>query len=117
MVKIKFLYLLSGLLSIIGGIRIIRFKVFEFRYMDPLYLGEYSNYIGFIIILFGLLLIYYSFVGNNHKIEFSKCPKCKESFNYYELDNGKCNYCEEVDTIDIDKYYEKYPEEIKNKKI
>lgn len=49
-----------------------------------------------------------------HKIKFSKCPKCKENFTYSELNNGKCKYCEDIETIDMEEYYIKYPEDVKD---
>ena len=34
----------------------------------------------------------------------SICPKCKETYLYKDLKDGKCPTCK-VNTIDIDKYY------------
>jgi len=42
---------------------------------------------------------------------YTICPNCKETFNYDELKNGKCKYCEDVDTVDIEQYYKDNPEE------
>ena len=47
--------------------------------------------------------------------QYTKCPNCKEVFNYNELTNGKCKNCKDVDTIDLDEYFEKYPEELEEK--
>lgn len=38
--------------------------------------------------------------------EYSKCPKCKESYEYSELKDGFCPKCN-IKTIDINKYYDK----------
>ena len=77
---------------------------------------------GFLRIFISMVLILIMFVYSKFiepklaskkgiiKIHFSKCPKCKENFTYSELNNGKCKYCEEVDTIDMDEYYEKFPD-------
>jgi hypothetical protein len=46
------------------------------------------------------------------KPEYTICPKCKETFTYHELKDGKCKYCKDVDTIDTDKYYKEHPEEL-----
>ena len=46
-------------------------------------------------------------------IEHTKCPKCKETFNYKDTLNGKCPHCKDVETIDIKEYYEKFPDEKK----
>ena len=71
-----------------------------------------------LLISFGLLWIYSLYLNQRDRqmktIEHSKCPTCKESFNYSELKNGKCKYCDETDTIEIDEYYKKYPEELKD---
>jgi hypothetical protein len=65
-----------------------------------------------------LYLTYKEFLNNKNKpkvkeIEFTICPKCKESFDYNNLDNGKCPTCKDgnnsIDTVDIDKYYEDNP--------
>ncbi|MEJ2528404.1 MAG: hypothetical protein P8Y49_10135, partial [Sulfurovaceae bacterium] len=42
----------------------------------------------------------------------TKCPKCKEVFDYKDTLNGKCPHCKDVDTVDIKEYYKKYPEEL-----
>ena len=62
------------------------------------------------LIIIGFGLIYFGYFQRK-KIEFSICPNCKESFNYNELKNGKCKYCEDVDTIDIEEYYKNNPDE------
>ena len=66
----------------------------------------------FILGLYFLINLKKIKVDDEEKI--SKCPNCKESFNYAELKNGKCKYCDEKDTIEIDEYYKKYPEELKD---
>ncbi|WP_066151918.1 hypothetical protein [Aliarcobacter cryaerophilus] len=48
------------------------------------------------------------------KEKITKCPKYEEVFNYNELIDGKCKYCKEVDTIDIDEYFKKYPNELED---
>ena len=45
-------------------------------------------------------------------IEFTKCPKCKEGYIYNNLKNGMCPNCN-IQTIDIDIYFQKFPNEIK----
>jgi len=37
--------------------------------------------------------------------EYSICPKCEETFNYYELKDGMCPYCN-IPTKDLDGYYD-----------
>ena len=71
---------------------------------------DYSLY----ITIAGLLIGYYAYSLKDKKIEYTICPKCKESFNFHELKDGKCKYCEDVDTIDANKYYIEHPEELES---
>ena len=56
------------------------------------------------ILLACLCLILPFFLKEKEK-KISICPKCKEAFNYNELEDGKCKYCKNVDTVDIKQYY------------
>ncbi|RXJ69109.1 hypothetical protein CRV08_03610 [Halarcobacter ebronensis] len=59
----------------------------------------------------GLLFLYY---GNKKKEKneiYTKCPNCKEVFDKNTLKNGKCPNCKNVDTIELEEYYEKFPDE------
>lgn len=75
-------------------------------------------YLGLIFLIFSIIIVYTSKNSNTIAIEkpkppqYTKCPKCKEVFNYNELINGKCKNCKEVDTIDLDEYFKKYPDEL-----
>ena len=51
-----------------------------------------------------LCIIVLFFLKDKEK-KVSICPKCKEAFNYNELEDGKCKYCKNVDTVDIKQYY------------
>jgi len=67
-------------------------------------------------ILLSIVSLYIIFKMKNvsldkKNIEYSKCPKCKEVFTYNELKNVKCKHCADTDTIDINEYFKKYPEE------
>lgn len=66
--------------------------------------------VGILFIIIGILLFYseYRKKINIKNPKYSKCPKCKEVFNFSELENGKCKYCKDIDTIDIDKYFKQY---------
>ncbi len=66
---------------------------------------------GFIQITIGIILYKYSRKEKPEK--YSKCPRCKENFNYSELEKGKCKYCKDIETIELEEYYKKYPEELK----
>lgn len=77
---------------------------------DGLFYGSIKLLIGITFIIYG--------VRRNKRLcisdftSYSKCPKCKEAYENTNLNKGirpKCN----VETIDIDEYYEK---KIKNKR-
>lgn len=62
--------------------------------------------IGSIEIFFGLIICIYG-IKRRRKlkfIEYSKCPKCKETYTYIDLKNGICPKCN-IKTIDLEKYY------------
>ncbi len=44
--------------------------------------------------------------------EFTKCPECKKCYGIGELNNRICPKCN-ISTIDLDKYFEKHPNEKK----
>ncbi len=61
----------------------------------------------FLLCIF-LVFIYFR---TNWEGSYKKCPKCKETFNYKDTVNGKCPNCKDVDTIELQEYYKKFPEE------
>ncbi len=64
--------------------------------------------IGIPFIFVGLFLLILFFKTKYEKeSEYSKCPKCKETFYYNKLEDGMCPECK-VKTIDIEKYYDEY---------
>lgn len=67
------------------------------------------------IILIILLIAYtiYLIRLNSKMPEFTKCPKCKNSYNYADTKNGKCPKCN-IETIEVEKYYRHFPDELKN---
>jgi len=73
-------------------------------------------------IIFGLmelsigiaLYAYQRHLGKQKIIEFSKCPRCKEVFHHWELKDGKCKNCKNTYTIDLEKYFKKYPNELED---
>ncbi len=85
---------------------------------------KYSLKEGISIFIFSILIviILYLFIKyiepkenkkKNEKVLFSKCPRCREVFNYNELEEGKCKYCKDMQTMELEEYYKKYPEELK----
>ena len=97
-------------------------KIPDALYYQPILSQNAKYLVSSITLLFGmycLFIAYKIYIRDKNKpklkkLEHSKCPNCKESFNYAELKNGKCKYCDEKDTIEIDEYYKKYPEELKD---
>lgn len=84
--------------------------------------GEYPVYYGYKVelgifkvptsILFFSIGIYFILKKNHLKeIKYSKCPKCKKSYNYKELKDGICPTCN-IKTIETEEYYKKYSEEL-----
>ncbi len=74
------------------------------------------------IIFIIISILYFSYIepkifkrSSLSKIQYSKCPRCKEVFNYNELEKGKCKYCKDIETIELEEYYKKYPEELEEK--
>lgn len=79
---------------------------------------KFSDYYLFIPVSFLLFYVGYLFIRYNPKEKnekYTKCPTCKETFTYNELEKGKCKNCKDVDTIELEEYYKKYPEEKDNK--
>ncbi len=107
----KIMINISGIFLIINGFLSI------FGYKSHMKFGgwvhisfEYSLYLiigGILFIVFGNK--YYS-KRIKQKIEYSKCPKCKETYTYSTLEKGMCPKCD-IKTIDIEKYFEKFPDE------
>ena len=98
----------AGVLMIIVGLKVVFIKDWQGNRINYEF-SMYSLYIpvGFLCIYIGYLL----FNIKNKKIEFSKCPKCKKSYNYSELKDGMYPTCD-VKTIEMEEYFKKYPEEL-----
>jgi uncharacterized membrane protein len=100
--------LVLSILSIIGFD--IQTRSTEWYKMTTIELYSRLQY-SLIFIIFGLLFFKYiepkipEKEEKNKKVVFSICPKCNESFTYNDLKNGKCLYCENIDTIGIEEYY------------
>ncbi|XPV68063.1 MAG: hypothetical protein ACNI25_12215 [Halarcobacter sp.] len=60
--------------------------------------------------VFSAIFIYFLAKRIKQKIEYSKCPKCKETYTYSTLEKGMCPKCD-IKTIDFEKYFEKFPDE------
>ncbi len=108
-----------SLLMFYMSYKIVFIRVFSQRWM----VVDLSSPILFIplgILFFGTgAVILYSALSDKMSLvkqeKFNKCPKCKKVFNYNELEDGKCKYCKDVETIEIEEYYKKYPKELEEK--
>ena len=105
-------YVLS-ILILISGVVISTSEKFSFRGASKDFSTNNINiFFGGGLILCGLIITYFSIRSKNNTkkfIEYSKCPKCKEVYTYNELTSGKCKKCKDIDTIDLDEYYIKFP--------
>lgn len=110
--------ILLGIIIILKGLLGIFFNLENIPGLwgkSPMYFDDPQSglIIGSIEIIVGIGVFVYSIVRkrNIKAIEFSKCPKCKESYIYINLNEGICPNCK-IKTIDIDKYFEKFPDEL-----
>lgn len=98
-----------GILAIILGLKVLFQQNWNGNW------GLYHFEEKYLFIPLSLLLFHFGIRMFLHKdvkvIEHSKCPKCKESFNYVNLKDGICPKCN-IKTIEIDEYFEKYPDEL-----
>lgn len=107
-----YLYLISYIIFFICFLSILEIPI-PSKISEPRILDKYEI---ILFLLIGIILfIYTKYFYLEKKEKYTKCPKCKEVFNYNELKDGKCKNCKEIDTIDLDKYFEKYPNELKEK--
>ena len=105
----------KGIILILFSIATYTSGTFTPYYLHNIEIGFLKYPLSFITFYFGIrFLIYHKTIIIDDEEKVSKCPNCKESFDYAELKNGKCKYCDETDTIEIDEYYKKYPEELKD---
>jgi len=92
---IPFLLFILGLLIIISG-------NFSLHIGSKVDVGIMKWPGGLILILLGI----YTYIKRDKKvnIEYSKCPKCGETYFYDRLEDGICPKCK-IKTIDMEKYY------------
>ena len=111
--------LLMGLIFVVGSIFSLLGAPFYTRWDDW---SKHSSQQSFVMIrdgffLIAISLIYFKFTKSNILLIYNpttKCPKCKEVFSYKDTIEGKCPYCQDVDTIDIKEYYKMFPDEKKS---
>ncbi len=112
----------SGIIFIIGSFLSLLGIPFYTRYDEW---SKHSSIESFIMIRDGAFMIIFSLIYFKYiepilseskkkaKIKFSICPKCKETYTYKDLKDGKCPHCENIDTVDIEKYYKDKKEQEK----
>ncbi len=65
--------------------------------------------------LTGDLDLYIKKRWNTYLESQKSCPNCKKVVKADELENGKCKYCKDIETIEVEEYYKKYPEKLEEK--
>ena len=103
---------LIGILLLFLGLKVLLLQDFSGQWSDY----SFSN--NYLFVPLSLLLFYisYLFIRYNPKEideKFSKCKKCKKCYNYIELKKCICPKCN-IETIEIEDYYKKYPDELKD---
>lgn len=100
---------IAGILIVLVGIKVLFIQDWYGNWINY----NFSN--NFLYIPVGLLCLYIGFlflkINNKKTIEFSKCPKCKESYRYETLKDGICPTCN-IKTIETQEYFKKYPQEL-----
>jgi hypothetical protein len=95
---------LFGVLAIMLGFKLLIFKKIQGNWA----VYDFSdNYMYFIVSILCFYVGWMSFQVKEKKAKYTKCPNCKKTFNYSELKNGKCKYCKDIDTIEVEEYYKK----------
>lgn len=114
--KNRFLFIFLFISMFYMTYKIMVVKVFPMRGMIADFSSPYLRiFAGILFFSLGVFFLFLSFKTKTKSLQYTKCPNCKEVFNYNELINGKCKNCKDVDTIDLDEYFKKYPEELEEK--
>lgn len=88
-------------------------------FVYPVELGAFKNLAASLFVAIGGVVLYKYYIyfktgiSQKDEIEYSKCPRCKKSYSYFELEKGICPTCK-VETIDMEIYFDKYPEDLKD---
>lgn len=97
----------TGFIILIIGIVILYTGGFSGYYGTSIYFDNEKYFFGIFFILLSFFISYFElFKKTKKKIEYSKCPKCEDTFTYSELEDGMCPKCN-IKTIDMEKYYDK----------
>ncbi len=102
----------AGIIFIFIGIA----TILGFQIPNKIYSSvEITNSSAINFILIGISFLTIGFFQSSEPEKYTKCPRCKEVFNYNELEKEKCKYCKDIETIEVEEYYKKYPEELEEK--
>lgn len=104
-ILIGILFIFEGIISLFG------YKIF-LKYSGW---TDISTNGSIYLLIVGIFLCIYGFLKQEKKEKYTKCPNCKEVFNYNELKDGKCKNCKDVETVDLEEYFKKYPDELEEK--
>lgn len=114
--KNRILFVFLSLLMFYMTYKIMVVQIFPMRGMIADFSSPFLRFFaGALFSILGILFLFFFFKREPKTPQYTKCPNCKEVFNYNELINGKCKNCKDVDTIDLDEYFEKYPDELEEK--
>ena len=113
MIKIRIM--IAIFFTLLSSFNLYKLLIGEGYKVGKVYVVSTAQSITMQIILIILLISYTIYlIRLNSKIpEFTKCPKCKNSYNYADTKNGKCPKCN-VETIEVEKYYRQFTDGLKN---
>lgn len=114
----KVIGILFGLYLLYLGIDVYNTGKYDAYYGYEVNLNNFKDFVSIVFIFLGLFVVYKTMKmdmqnDTNNNVEFSKCPKCKTSYNYSDLKDGICPKCN-IKTIEMEEYYKKYPEELED---
>ncbi|MCJ8325859.1 MAG: hypothetical protein MJK08_02065 [Campylobacterales bacterium] len=96
---------LTSFLLLVIGLFILVTGEFTGNYGANVNFEEHKYYFSFAIFILFIMSLYNDIRIKKIKIDFSKCPKCKETYDYSKLKKGICPKCN-IKTIDMEKYYD-----------
>jgi len=110
----KFGYSLLGIILLVESIYVFLTNKTILKTINyNIKVNEYSDTYGIQVGVIGVLLLYYAYNLKSDVKEFTKCPKCKESYDSITLKSNMCPKCH-IKTIEIDEYFKKYPRDLED---
>ena len=111
--------LIIAFAMIVESIHVLKTGMIGYELYGSFFIGDYKYPMSFVFFIFGIYALYITYKTyknqkyNKPKSEYTICPKCKESYNYSDLEDGMCPKCD-IKTVDIEEYYKKKKEEKQN---